>query len=230
MVEADSKNSDDGGHRFSVKLFSKARIPTVRGEFDLAVYHCGFEKSEAIVISRGIYQESTISGQSSKAVFLRIHSECFTGEVLASQKCDCNDQLNMALDRISDENRGLVIYLRQEGRGIGLANKIKAYELQEKRGLDTVQANEALGFAEDLRDFTYAAMILKSLKIYKVRLNTNNPDKISSLIESGLEVSQVIPSITEPNFHNTGYLKTKVTKMGHDMSKMFPGSEVHGKL
>ncbi|MCB9229388.1 MAG: GTP cyclohydrolase II [Deltaproteobacteria bacterium] len=206
----------------TVTRFSESRLPTLFGDFDVAVYRCGPEQSEAVVISRGLSGTWQEHAQNTESVFLRIHSECFTGEVLSSQKCDCKDQLDKALKIISREGHGLVIYLRQEGRGIGLGNKILAYGLQEKEGLDTVQANTALGFKDDLRDFSYAVLILKDLNIRKVRLNTNNPDKINSLRDAGIDVIEVVPSITRPNVHNSEYLRTKYHKMGHSLDRMFP--------
>ena len=144
----------------------------------------------------------------------------FTGEVLSSLKCDCKAQLALALDLIQKRGSGAVVYLRQEGRGIGLGNKIKAYALQNK-GHDTIEANHILGFETDLRDFEEAAVILKDRNISKLILNTNNPDKISSLKDFGIEVESVEPSFTEVNEHNEKYLETKMNELGHLLKKLF---------
>ena len=201
-----------------IRLYSEARLPTDKGDFDVQVFRRGSDATEAVVISKGLKGAGLICKDN---IFLRVHSECFTGEVLGSLKCDCKGQLEIALNQINMEGQGLVIYLRQEGRGIGLGNKIKAYHLQNEQGMDTIEANHALGFDEDLRDFSYAAKILSYLGITKVRLNTNNPDKINCLREYGLCVSQVVPSLAQVNPHNSEYLKTKYQKMGHTLSPLF---------
>jgi GTP cyclohydrolase II len=148
---------------------------------------------------------------------LRIHSQCFTGEVLGSLRCDCRDQLEMAMEAIAEEGRGLVIYEYQEGRGIGLMAKLQAYELQDA-GLDTVEANHALGFMADSRDFSLPAAILRDLRIKRVRLLSNNPRKASVLIENGIEVVAQLSCEAAPNPHSFAYLRTKKEKMGHALS------------
>jgi GTP cyclohydrolase II len=145
---------------------------------------------------------------------VRLHSECLTGDVMGSLRCDCRDQLEAALKKISQMQRGVVLYLRQEGRGIGLINKIRAYSLQDQ-GLDTVEANLALGFRDDERDYTVAAHMLMALKIQSVQLMTNNPKKIDQLTRYGIKVDGRIPHIMEPNKHNRFYLETKAAKSGH---------------
>lgn len=150
-------------------------------------------------------------------VLVRIHSECITGEVFHSQKCDCGPQLHQSLKAIS-QSKGVLIYLRQEGRGIGIINKLRAYKHQEE-GLDTVQANEALGLRSDYRKYDVAAEILKSMGISSVKLLTNNPEKISSLNQHGIEVIERLPLIIEPNDNSASYLKTKAKVMGHMLSK-----------
>jgi GTP cyclohydrolase II len=145
---------------------------------------------------------------------LRIHSQCFTGEVLGSLRCDCHDQLEMAMQAIAKEGRGLVIYEYQEGRGIGLMAKLEAYELQDA-GLDTVEANHALGFRADCRDFSLPAVILHDLRIKRVRLLSNNPRKASALSEHGIEVVAQLSCEAAPNPHSLAYLKTKQARMGH---------------
>jgi GTP cyclohydrolase II/3,4-dihydroxy 2-butanone 4-phosphate synthase/GTP cyclohydrolase II len=147
-------------------------------------------------------------------VLARVHSECWTGEVLRSQKCDCRDQLDQAISAISKAGRGVVVYLRQEGRGIGLGNKVRAYALQ-REGLDTVEANRRLGFADDARRYDIAAAILRDLGVCRVALMTNNPRKVQGLVDGGIDVAQRIALKAEPNEHNADYLAVKAKKMGH---------------
>lgn len=172
----------------------------------------GFEDSdndkEHIILSLG-----DVSGE---PVLARIHSECLTGDALFSMRCDCGAQLNAALQKIADEGRGALLYLRQEGRGIGLLNKIKAYKLQDK-GADTVEANEQLGFGADMRDYSICNPMLSHLNIKQVRLMTNNPRKVQALIEQGVDVVERIPLQTGQNPHNAKYLATKAGKLGHLM-------------
>jgi GTP cyclohydrolase II len=148
---------------------------------------------------------------------LRVHSQCFTGEILGSLRCDCGGQLNLAMQAIAQEGRGLVIYEYQEGRGIGLMAKLQAYELQDA-GIDTIEANHALGFKADFRDFSLAAAILRDLRIPRVRLLTNNPRKVRALIDGGIEVVARIPCEVDPTVHSLPYLQTKKQKMGHALS------------
>jgi GTP cyclohydrolase II len=145
---------------------------------------------------------------------VRLHSECLTGDAIGSLRCDCRDQLEAALTAIGKLERGIVLYLRQEGRGIGLTNKVRAYSLQDE-GLDTVEANHALGFRDDERDYAVAAHMLMSLKVESVQLMTNNPKKIEQLTQYGINVTQRIPHIMEANDHNRFYLETKAAKSGH---------------
>ena len=195
-----------------VELYAEAEIPTEFGNFLVSVYHNNKNDDETLLVSLNLDSDET--------PFVRIHSECFTGEVLSSLKCDCKAQLALALDLIQKRGSGAVVYLRQEGRGIGLGNKIKAYALQNK-GHDTIEANHILGFETDLRDFEEAAVILKDRNISKLILNTNNPDKISSLKDFGIEVVSVEPSITEVNEHNEKYFETKMNELGHLLKKLF---------
>jgi GTP cyclohydrolase II len=150
----------------------------------------------------------------SEAVPLRIHSECFTGDVMGSLKCDCRDQLEAALDYVGQQETGVVLYLRQEGRGIGLVNKIRAYALQDA-GLDTVEANHALGFRDDERKYDFAAQMIEELGLASVRLITNNPNKVDGLRQCGVNVVGRIPHRMPPNPHNEAYLATKKRKSGH---------------
>ena len=152
---------------------------------------------------------------------LRIHSQCLTGEVLGSLRCDCRDQLEMAMQAIAKEGRGLVIYEYQEGRGIGLMAKLEAYELQDV-GIDTIEANHALGFKADFRDFSLAAAILHDLRILRVRLLTNNPCKVRALKDAGIEVVERVSCEVRPTAHSLAYLQTKKQKMGHALSLGIP--------
>ena len=195
-----------------VSLYSEAEVPTSFGSFLISVYRDNRSSDETVLISKNLGAQQT--------PFVRLHSECFTGEVFGSLKCDCRDQLYAALEAIQTAGCGAVVYLRQEGRGIGLGNKIKAYALQNN-GADTIEANHRLGFATDLRDFSIAAAILKDKKISSVALNTNNPEKVKSLESCGIEVAEVKPSLSSVNEHNRDYLKTKYKTMGHLLGKLF---------
>ena len=191
------------------------RMPTRWGMFTAI----GFERD---VSSRGRPAVETalalvMGDPTTGTPLLRIHSQCFTGEVLGSLRCDCHDQLEMAMQAIAEEGRGLVIYEYQEGRGIGLMSKLQAYELQDV-GLDTVEANHALGFKADSRDFSLPAAILRDLRIKRVRLLSNNPRKASALIENGIEVVAQLSCEAAPNPHSFAYLRTKKEKMGHALS------------
>jgi GTP cyclohydrolase II len=147
----------------------------------------------------------------------RLHSECLTGDALGSLRCDCRDQLEVALRRLTTRPRGVLLYLRQEGRGIGLRNKIRAYQLQD-RGLDTVEANRALGFRDDERDYQIAAHMLASLNIDSIQLMTNNPDKIAQLQRYGVKITKRIPHVIQPNEFNRAYLLTKAMRSGHQIA------------
>ena len=154
-------------------------------------------------------------------MLVRLHSECLTGDVMGSLRCDCRDQLHASLRRVAEEGRGIVLYLRQEGRGIGLTNKIRAYELQD-RGLDTVDANIALGFDDDEREYSVGALALAALKVNSIRLLTNNPSKVSALKGLGVNVIERVPLVIEPSPENKRYLETKWRKSGHLLGSLEP--------
>jgi GTP cyclohydrolase II len=196
-----------GRDKVCVRIVAMAELPTRFGDFHIVAFENNRDGKEHVAITKG-----DVIGASDVPV--RLHSECLTGDVMGSLRCDCRDQLEAALKMIGQMERGIVLYLRQEGRGIGLINKIRAYSLQDN-GLDTVQANLALGFRDDERDYAVAAHMLMSLKVRSVRLITNNPKKISQLTDYGINVTDRIPHIMQPNEHNRFYLETKVTKSGH---------------
>ena len=183
-----------------------ARLPTPFAEFRLRVYIAADGK-EHVAVTLG-----ELAGAPPPLV--RVHSECLTGDALFSLRCDCGFQLEHALQRIAAEKRGALVYLRQEGRGIGLANKVRAYELQD-RGADTVEANMHLGFGPDLRDYGLAVAILQSLGVQRLRLLTNNPRKLNALTDAGMVVTERVPIECGRNPHNESYLTTKADKLGH---------------
>ena len=195
--------------RPEVRFAAEARLPSRYGDFRVLAFECPEDGLEYGVVVRG-----DVAGQESVPV--RLHSECFTGDVMGSLKCDCRDQLEAALVYIGTAERGAVLYLPQEGRGIGLANKIRAYALQD-RGLDTVEANLALGFPDDLRRYDVAAEILRQVGIRSVALLTNNPRKTAGLERAGIRVTGRIPLRAEANEFNAFYLDTKRTKSGHQL-------------
>ena len=184
-----------------------ARLPTRYGEFTLQAYTSDLNDETHLALLKGSWNADT-------PVLTRVHSECLTGEVLGSLRCDCGDQLTTALARVAGEGRGVIIYVRQEGRGIGLLNKIKAYAIQDD-GKDTVEANELLGFPPDAREYSVAAQILSDIGVRKVRLLTNNPSKPSALVDFGIEIVERIPLEVRPQSENIRYLQTKREKLGH---------------
>jgi len=201
-----------------------SRIPTRIGEFQLCLYTNTHDDKEHLALIMGDIHDRA-------ELLVRVHSECFTGDVLASQRCDCGEQLENAMEAIASEGAGIIVYLRQEGRGIGLESKLRAYNLQDQ-GYDTVDANLALGHPVDPRDYTVAALILKDLGVRSVRLLTNNPEKIRFLEEIGIHVVDRIPSIPTVTSENANYLRTKALRMNHmlNISAMlpFPLDRKHG--
>lgn len=191
----------------SVQFVQSSRLPTTWGNFIMHGFEDVQANKEHVVLTMGDFGDGA-------PVLARVHSECLTGDALFSLRCDCGNQLQAALRAIAAEGRGALFYLRQEGRGIGLLNKIRAYRLQDA-GADTVEANERLGFGPDMRDYSILGPMFAHLKISAVRLMTNNPRKVSALSELGVAVSERVPLETASNPHNEQYLRTKGAKLGH---------------
>ena len=209
LAERDKDHDCDGfgPHRICVKVEGVAQLPTRFGRFQVVAFWNNRDGKDHLGLVHG-----DVMGASD--VPTRLHSECLTGDALGSLRCDCRDQLEVALRRLSSMKRGLLLYLRQEGRGIGLRNKIRAYALQD-RGLDTVEANRALGFRDDERDYEVAAHMLASLNVQSIQLMTNNPDKIAQLNQYGVKITKRIPHVIPPNEFDRGYLLTKALRSGH---------------
>ncbi len=190
-----------------VRIRAIAELPTRFGDYQVVAFQNNYDNKEhAAFVHGNVFEQSGVP--------VRIHSECLTGDAIGSLRCDCRDQLIDTLEKIGKMDRGIVLYLRQEGRGIGFANKIRAYQLQDA-GADTVEANEMLGFRPDERDYGIAAHMLGSLHVNSIKIMTNNPDKVRDLQNHGVEIVERIPVVVPPTVRNIGYLETKARKMGH---------------
>jgi GTP cyclohydrolase II len=206
-------------NRSKARIVATAQLPTGFGSFRIFGIEGRKPGEEAVAIQHGTVK-STSNGSaraaatSRKPPLVRVHSQCLTGDVFTSERCDCRAQLEFSLRKIAKEPSGVLLYLPQEGRGIGLINKLKAYELQDA-GLDTVEANRQLGFADDARDYEFAAEALKALGIRDVRLLSNNPDKVEQLERSGIRVVERVPCRPRTSKHSAAYLRTKKDKLGH---------------
>ncbi|MGD8552487.1 MAG: GTP cyclohydrolase II [Anaerolineales bacterium] len=198
-------------NNIKVRRLSCARIPTQYGEFQLCLYSNNIDNKEHLALVKG-------NPEGKSNVLVRVHSECFTGDVLGSKRCDCGEQLDFAMRKISEAEQGVIIYLRQEGRGIGLLDKLRAYNLQDE-GYDTVDANLLLGHTPDEREYSMAAAILEELDIHSIRLLTNNPHKIEDLETKGIEVNDRIPVQVAANQENALYLETKRQRMNHKLGR-----------
>ena len=198
-----------------IKRVATADIPTAHGEFKLYAYESTDTSGESIETDKTHIALTKGDIADAAPLLVRVHSQCLTGDVFGSLRCDCGEQLEIALQTIEKEGRGVVLYMRQEGRGMGLKGKLRAYQLQDKDGLDTVEANEHLGYPADLRDYGIGAQILADLGVRKMRLMTNNPQKVKGLDGYGLEIVERVPVQTKPNPFNRRYLETKRSKLGH---------------
>jgi len=199
-----------GKDHICMQIASIAELPTRFGQFQAVAFYCQCDGKEHAAFVHGDVTDA-------EDVPVRMHSECLTGDAIGSLRCDCRDQLESALKTIGQMENGILLYLRQEGRGIGLVNKLRAYGLQDY-GYDTVEANLALGFRDDERDYSVAAHMLHSLKVKSIRLMTNNPKKISELVVHGIKITERIPLVIPSNPYNDFYLKTKAAKSGHMMN------------
>jgi GTP cyclohydrolase II len=194
----------------AARVVAQASLPTGFGNFRIFGIE-GKPGEEAVAIQHGTLNRAA---NGKKTPLVRVHSQCLTGDVFTSQRCDCRAQLEFSLRKIAKEPSGVLLYLPQEGRGIGLINKLKAYELQDA-GLDTVEANRQLGFADDVRDYEFAAEALKALGVHSLRLLSNNPDKVKQLEQGGVRVVERVPCRPRTSHHSKSYLRTKQKKMGH---------------
>ncbi len=198
-----------------IRRVATADIPTAHGEFKLYAYESTDTDGESVEADKTHIALTKGDVANAAPILVRVHSQCLTGDVFGSLRCDCGEQLEIALQNIEKEGRGVLVYMRQEGRGMGLKGKLRAYQLQDSEGLDTVEANEHLGFPADLRDYGIGAQILADLGVRKMRLMTNNPQKVRGLDGHGLEIVERVPLQTEPNPFNRRYLQTKRSKLGH---------------
>ena len=199
------------------RIVAQAALPTRFGSFRIFGIEGSKKGEEAIAVQHGPLRSGAL--RNGKAPLVRVHSQCLTGDVFTSERCDCRAQLEFSLRKIAAEPSGVLLYLPQEGRGIGLINKLKAYELQDA-GLDTVEANRHLGFADDARDYEFAAEALKALGLRDVRLLSNNPDKVTQLERSGIRIVQRVPCRPRTSKHSRAYLRTKKDKLGHLLASL----------
>ena len=204
------KRAKQSGKGRKARVVARAQLPTSFGRFTVFGITGRKASEEAVAIQRGTVSRT----EGRKAPLVRVHSQCLTGDVFTSERCDCRAQLEFSLRQIAKEPAGVLLYLPQEGRGIGLINKLKAYQLQDA-GLDTVQANRKLGFAADSRDYEFAAEALKALGVRKLRLLSNNPDKVQQLESAGIQVIERVPCRPRTSHHSKFYLRTKKNKLGH---------------
>jgi GTP cyclohydrolase II len=206
VTQNEKRNKKSKDERGSIRIVARAKLPTSFGPFQILGIEGRNEQESAVALVHGRVD--------SKTPIVRIHSQCLTGDVLGSQRCDCRAQLELSLRRIAAAPSGILLYLPQEGRGIGLMNKLRAYELQDQ-GMDTVQANEELGFKADSRDYAFSAAALRLLGVKSVRLLSNNPDKIQQLEKAGIRVAERVPCRPRISKVSRAYMETKRTKMGH---------------
>jgi GTP cyclohydrolase II len=207
LLQENREHDCGGDSGVCVRIVAVADLPTRLGDFQVVAFESPSDNKEHAALVRGdVLQRENVP--------VRMHSECLTGETFGSLRCDCREQLELAIQEIAHRDEGIVLYLRQEGRGIGFANKIRAYQLQDA-GLDTIEANQALGFAPDERDYEVAAHMLASLHVRSIQLMSNNPQKIADLRFHGVRVEGRIPIVVPPNPHNAKYLETKRLKAGH---------------
>jgi 3,4-dihydroxy 2-butanone 4-phosphate synthase / GTP cyclohydrolase II len=212
MAKKSAKKNFPPAKKGSLRLVAAADLPTRYGKFKIYGFAGKGPQDEAVAMVRGNLQGRV-------APLVRVHSQCLTGDVLSSQRCDCRAQLEFSLKKISAAPSGILLYLPQEGRGIGLMNKLRAYELQDK-GMDTVEANEFLGFAADAREYDFPAQILKKLKAKRIRLLSNNPDKVRQLESSGVQVVERVPCQPPLSKISRRYMQTKKSKMGHLLTRV----------
>jgi GTP cyclohydrolase II len=218
IINNSMKRQKKSGNSKKARVVAQAQLPTGFGDFRILGIKGHKAGEEAVAIQHGMLnRRAGRAPNGGKIPLVRVHSQCLTGDVFTSERCDCRAQLEFSLRKIAKEPSGVVLYLPQEGRGIGLINKLKAYELQDA-GLDTVEANRRLGFADDARDYEFAAEALKALGIRAVRLLSNNPDKVAQLQRAGVRVVQRVPCRPPTSRHSASYLRTKKDKLGHLLS------------
>jgi 3,4-dihydroxy 2-butanone 4-phosphate synthase/GTP cyclohydrolase II len=210
-------------HEKLVERTLSIKLPTRFGEFDVHLYHSLVDRDPHVALTMGLPDPTRRAATETtldEPVLVRVHSSCFTGDLLESLRCDCGAQLHQALARIGREGKGVLLYMQQEGRGIGLENKLRAYYLQQRSGMNTVEANRALGFADDVRHYGIGAQILRDLGVRKIRLLTNNPRKYHAIRGYQLEIVERVPIEAEPTAENRDYLRTKRDKLGHDLRNL----------